>query len=127
MIRCSRPLTTYPARANRSNRLFWASSVAVDDDAWSSIGPLLTGRMSAGEGLSHRGAGHYGAVGDGLHRDAPVAALRVRAELGSCASTGIHLDNQCIWPNGDWHTMTLAGVDRACPARRLRPRSSSAT
>ena len=42
MIRCSRPLTTYPARANRSNTLFWAICVAVDDDAWSDIGgPFL--------------------------------------------------------------------------------------
>ncbi len=34
MIRCSRPLTTYPARAKRSNTPFWAICVAGDEDAW---------------------------------------------------------------------------------------------
>ena len=104
MIRCSRPLTTYPTRANRSNTLFCAICVAVDDEAWSDIGGpflpaggitgLLVREMSAGDGLSHRGAAHYGAVGDGRHGDAPVAALRDRTGLGSCASTGIRLTNQ---------------------------------
>jgi hypothetical protein len=86
MIRCSRPLTTYPVRANRSNTLFWAICVAGDDDAWSDIGgrflpdsriagPLLR-EMLAGEGLLHRGAAHYGAVDDGLHGDTCVAGLR---------------------------------------------------
>ena len=43
MVRCSRPLTTYPARANRSKTLFWAICVAVEDEAWSDIaGTLLT-------------------------------------------------------------------------------------
>src|ERR1700694_1979803 len=45
MVRCSRPLTTYPARANRSNTLFCAISVAVEDEAWSDTGALRTGWM----------------------------------------------------------------------------------
>src|SRR6478672_2914804 len=37
MVRCKRPLTTYPARANRSKTLFWAICVAVEDTAWSDM------------------------------------------------------------------------------------------
>src|SRR5271166_2017243 len=50
MVRCSRPLTTYPARANRSKTLFWATCVAVKDEVRLDIGgaPNRSDHRSAG-------------------------------------------------------------------------------